>query len=655
MSLARPIDLRAYRNVEELPYAPDVAVVAVPASVTNDVLEACGKKGIKFAIVLTSGFSETGEEGKRLESRMREISGETGIRIYGPNCPGLTNINKGLGFTFSPAFQYDRMMGPIGLVTQGGGLGRTFLQASERGVGIGLWCSSGNEVDLTVSDYINHMVSMPEIKVIVTLLEGINDPARFVCAALNAAAKGKPIVALKVGKSEYGVKATQSHTAALSGTAEINSAVFKQLGIIEVDDLDELVDTAALLTRGTPTQNVRTALYSFSGGTVTLAADMLGSADLKLSEFEDSTRSKLRELLPSYAAFDNPVDTTAELLVNPDISYGSLLTVASDPNVDVVLYPIPMEYGATTRAAAENMVKVQSEVRTPIVPVWLSDKLGEGFNVLVQGGMTPIRSLGKAIKVLQRWDSYGHWNRNFDADWKPLIASQNAVNETFVQKTCSEPDGKALLRRFGIRVPDGQVARTEQEAIEVAHSLSGKMVAKIVSPDILHKSDIGGVLVGLRTDEEISTAWDLILSNSKKAVPEARIDGVLIEEMFTVKGGVEVIVGVHRDSLFGPVITFGLGGVYVELFKDVTRRLLPLTSRDAKDMIRETKCYELLKGFRGSPTVDIEALENLLMAVSNFVIQGGLRVEEMDLNPVIVSPDGVMALDVVLITSEVET
>lgn len=641
---------RAYRSVMDLPYAPQTAIVVVPAPAAVSVLAECGRKGVKFAIVLTSGFGETGEAGRQLEEQMRAIVRETGIRIYGPNCPGMNNNNRGLGFTFSPAFQYDRMPGPIGLVTQGGGLGRTFLQASGRGIGIGLWCSSGNEVDLTASDYINHMAAMPEIKVIVTLLEGINDAPRFAAAALNAARQGKPIVALKVGKSAYGVKATQSHTAALSGSADINSAAFRQLGIVEVDDIDELIDTAALLARGVPARAIRTAVYSFSGGTVALAADMLGSADLALAEFEPRTRQALAELLPSYAAIDNPVDTTAEILVQSDISYGSLLRVAQDPNVDVVLYPIPMEYGDTTLAACQNLVKVQAEVDIPIVPVWMSDKLGTGYQCLVDAGIAPIRTLGKAIKALAKWNSHGASARAFDPAWEPSIMHAAPQRDTPAPQAYAERAAKQLLSEAGVAVPFGRVCRTADDAVAAAAQCDGPVVAKIVSPQILHKSDIGGVIVGLRTAEEIRNAWELIMARAREAYPQADIEGILIEQMMAQRG-VETLVGVHRDDLFGHVLTFGLGGVYVEVFRDVSRRLLPLTPAEARAMIAETRCHQLLAGCRGQAPADIGALEKLLLAVSDFVTRGPYEVQELDLNPVLVSPDGAVALDAVLIAS----
>ncbi|MBC9905827.1 acetate--CoA ligase family protein [Achromobacter xylosoxidans] len=641
---------RAYRSVMDLPYAPQTAIVVVPAPAAVSVLADCGRKGVKFAIVLTSGFGETGEAGRQLEEQMRAIVRETGIRIYGPNCPGMNNNNRGLGFTFSPAFQYDRMPGPIGLVTQGGGLGRTFLQASGRGIGIGLWCSSGNEVDLTASDYINHMAAMPEIKVIVTLLEGINDAPRFAAAALNAARQGKPIVALKVGKSAYGVQATQSHTAALSGSADINSTAFRQLGIVEVDDIDELIDTAALLARGVPARAIRTAVYSFSGGTVALAADMLGCADLTLAQFAPRTRQALADLLPAFAAIDNPVDTTAEILVQSDISYGSLLCVAQDPNVDVVLYPIPMEYGDTTLAACRNLVKVQAEVDVPIVPVWMSDKLGSGYQCLVDAGIAPIRTLGKAIKALSKWNRYGVSARAFDPRWEPSIMLAASPRGTPAPQAYAERAAKQLLSEAGVAVPFGRVCQSADEAVAAAAQCGGAVVAKIVSPQILHKSDIGGVIVGLRTPEEVRNAWDLIMTRSREAYPQADIEGILIEQMMAQRG-VETLVGVHRDDLFGHVLTFGLGGVYVEVFKDVSRRLLPLTPADARAMIEETRCHQLLAGCRGQAPADIGALEKLLLAVSDFVMHGPYEVKELDLNPVLVSPDGAVALDAVLIAS----
>lgn len=284
--------LACYASLHDLPEAPDVAIITVPAKSVLSALQACADKGARFAIVLTSGFGEMGEAGKRVEAQMRALADQSGMRIYGPNCPGLNNINAQIGMSFSPAFRLDLTAGPIGLATQGGGLGRTVMQSMERGIGVAAWASSGNQADLEVSDFIHYMADAPDVKVIVTVIEGFKSGEKFVAAVQHAAAQGKPVVALKVGKSAYGIRAAQSHTASITGTAQINSAVLKQLGVIEVDDMDELVDTAWLLARQLPTSKDKLVIYGPSGGAVTLAADKVGSAGLTLSEFAPSTTDR---------------------------------------------------------------------------------------------------------------------------------------------------------------------------------------------------------------------------------------------------------------------------------------------------------------------------------------------------------------------------
>ena len=263
---------RCYASVAELPATPDVAMVVVPASAALDVLQQCADRGVKFAVVLTSGFSEAGDEGAALEARMKEIGAKSGMRIYGPNCPGVCNVNQRIGMTFSPSFRHDLKPGPIGIATQGGGLGRNIMQAMDRGIGVALWSSSGNEVDLQVADFIAYMAEAPDITVIVTLIEGIKDGRKFVDAVQKAARNGKPVVALKVGRSAYGQRAAASHTASITGSAEVNSAALAQLGVIEVDDIDELVDTAWLLARQTPTGANDIAVYCSSGGAASIFA-----------------------------------------------------------------------------------------------------------------------------------------------------------------------------------------------------------------------------------------------------------------------------------------------------------------------------------------------------------------------------------------------
>lgn len=639
---------RCWPSVASLPATPDLAVIVVPASGVLTVAEECAARGVPFAIVLTSGFGEAGEEGERAQARLKEIADAGGMRLYGPNCPGLTNVNHRLGLTFSPSFPHDLVKGPIGLATQGGGLGRNVMQAMDRGIGIGLWASTGNEVDLQVADFIHYMADAPDIKVIVTLLEGIKDGPRFVAALERAAANGKPVIALKVGKSEYGQRAAQSHTASLTGSAEVNSAVFRQFGVIEVDDIDELVDTAWLFARAQPGAAEGLAIYTSSGGTAALTADAVGLCGLTLATFAPHTRETLRELLPDYAAIDNPVDTTAAVLSDPALIEKTLSAVANDPNLACVIAPIALDYGDTTIQMARTIIAAQQASKTPILPIWMSDRMGEGYRMLVAHGFAPPRSVGKAMKAVRRWVEYGRWKRAH-----PALAARPqapALPPATATRALSETEGKQQLAAAGVRLLPNALARTVEEARALADGMGYPVVAKIVSPQIVHKSDIGGVKIGLQDAAQVSEAWQAIMASVSSARPDATLDGLLIEKM-APRGGIELMVGVTRDPVFGHVMTFGLGGIYVEILRDVTRRMLPLDAASAAAMVREMRCFALLDGARGRPAADIAALEALLVRISDFVMANADRIEEMDLNPVWVGAagEGAMPLDAVII------
>lgn len=634
-----------FRSIGEVSDSVDVAMLVVPAAVTLDTLRECAEADVKFAIVFTSGFGEMGAEGKAAEEAMLRISRESGMRIYGPNSPGLCNLNKPLGMMFSPSFKVDQFPGPIGLATQGGGIGRCFVQAMERGVGVGLWASTGNEVDLTVADFIRYMADADDITTIATAMEGIKDGVDFLDAVMYAAERNKPVVALKVGRSEYGAKAVASHTGSLSGAVEVNRAALRQAGVVEVDDLDELVDTAALFARRRPGAARSVAVYGFSGGGCALTADAVGAAGMELAEFTPETLRHLKEALPDYAAITNPVDATSDILSRPDIGAESLLATAEDPNVGVVLYPFPCDYDELTGGIAAATVDVQAKTDTPIVPVWMSDRLGPGFDALVQGGMVPVGSINRGARALSRWLARGSWSP--DEGWRPLGPSEHKGSVV----TMTEVVGKDLLREHGIRVPEGGLARTAQEAQDLAAAAGRPVVLKVVSEQITHKSDVGGVVVGASGADEVAAAYEKILHSVAEAAPDATVDGLLVESV--AEDGVDVLVGVTQDPVFGPVVTFGLGGIYVELFADVSRRVLPLTERAAREMVAEPRCAELLKGLRGGEPADVDALVGLLQAVSRLVSENP-DIQELEMNPIRVHPDGrgVTALDVVLVRAQ---
>jgi len=642
--------LKCYKSVAEVPQAPDLAILAVPADAALEVLTECAERGVRFAMIFTSGFGETGGDGKEAERGMQSLVERTGMRIYGPNSPGLNNVAAALGFTFSPAWQTDRRSGSIGLATQGGAIGRTFMQSMERGLGINLWCSSGNEVDLQVADFIYHMAGMPEIKVIATVIEGVRDGSKFAAAALKAAAMRKPIVALKIGKSKGGMAAAQSHTAAISGSSEVGSAVFRQLGIIEVDDLDELVDVASLFARATPTGDEQVAIYSFSGGSAALAADKVELSGLTLAKFTEHTVMGLQATLPSYAAVHNPVDTTGDVLSRTELIYESAKLVAEDPHSGVVLWPFPLDYGDHTDFAAKEFLRVQARSDKLIVPVWLSDRMGPGYKRLVEAGVVPLRSLGKAAVAISHWRRFADFRRAFDPRWSPMIERSPTHRLT---ETLTESAAKAVLSEHGVRVPKGQLCHSAADAAAAASAFGVRVVAKIVSPDITHKSDIGGVRVGINGADEAAAAFDQILAAVGRHRPDADIKGVLIEEM-APSGGYEFFVGVHRDPIFGHIMSFGLGGIYIELFRDVARRMLPLDRTQAHAIVHETRSYALLEGLRGREGADIAALEELLLATSQYVAENASEIVELELNPIWVGEvgQGVLALDAVLVRSQ---
>ena len=646
--------MRCWPDIASLPSTPDLVLISVPAVHVNPALRQAAARGVPFAIVYTSGFGEAGPAGKALEDEMRGIVATSTLRVYGPNCPGLCNINERLGFTFSPSFQHDLRRGPIGLATQGGGLGRNVLQAMDRGLGIGLWCSSGNEVDLQVSDFIAHMADAEGIEVIVTLIEGIKDGRKFVRAVQRAAANGKPVIALKVGRSAYGQKAAMSHTGSLTGSAEVNSALFRQLGVIEVDDIDELADTAALIARTKPPKTARDiAIYCSSGGASALTADMVGQANLKLAQFAPSTTQVLADSLPSYAAIGNPVDTTTAVITDPQLIDKTLLAVCEDPSVSLVLFPVTIDYGDVTIKVAESAVRVQRQTAVPIVPVWMSSRRGDAVEVYAEAGMVPVGSVGKAVKAVKRWLEWAEWvaqQTPGTAPFEPLLLRMPEAPPLGEARALNEHDAKALLRAAGIAMPVSGVARSADEAVQVAQRIGYPVVAKVLSAAITHKTEVGGVMLGIADDAALREAWQRIHGNVAQHRPDAKIDGLLIEAMAPA-GGVETLVGVSRDPVLGPVLTFGLGGVHVELFRDVARRVLPLSRGDAEAMVREIRAFPLLDGLRGRPEADVPALIDLLLKVSDFVAAHAAQIDEMDLNPVWVGPlgQGARALDAVIV------
>ncbi|MFF7058080.1 acetate--CoA ligase family protein [Achromobacter spanius] len=631
-------------SISALPEAEiDVALIMINASLVLDALRQCAARGIPFAVVMTSGFSEAGEEGQRLEREIAQLCETTGLHVYGPNCPGFVNVRDRLGMTFSPAFKDDLNTGSIGLATQGGGLGRNLLQGLSYGQGVGLWFSAGNEVDLEIPDFIAHMANDPKISVIALLMEGVKHGRRLTAALELARARNKPVVVLKVGRSEAGVRAAQSHTASVAGTAAVNSAVFRQFGAIEVDDLDQLLAVSRLLTRITRKSGNGLCIYTFSGGTAALAADIAGAAALPMAVFAPETKAALRKLLPDFASMDNPVDTTADILRNPQASAACLRAICADPAVGTVLFPIPMDYGSITDGMAQAIATVAAETETLIVPVWMSRRLGGGFQLLETAGLLPFLSLSDAITALSKAIP---WQR---PEGGTAAASRHADGAVVPARMLSEAAAKSLLREAGLPIPEGLVVTSAEHAAREAERLGFPVVMKVVSAQIAHKTEAGGVKLGIASTGAAREAYAAIHAAVARHSPGAIIDGILVERMLP-PGGREVLVGVHSDAAFGLVLTFGLGGIFVETIRDVAHRMLPLSRDDARALLRELRYAEVLDGVRGEAPADLAALEALILQVSDFAWSHRDALQEMELNPVWVGAEGqgVMPLDALI-------
>ncbi|MFD4836970.1 acetate--CoA ligase family protein [Achromobacter sp. NPDC058515] len=645
-------DAPCWPSIRELPDGDiDVALVIVNASRVMDALLQCVQRKIPYAIVMSSGFSEAGEAGRALEQDIARLCRETGLHVYGPNCPGFVNVRDRIGMTFSPAFRHDLNAGGIGLATQGGGLGRNLLQGLSHGQGVGLWFSAGNEVDLEIPDFIACMAQDPQIKVIGLLMEGIKDGRRLTAALDLARERGKPVVVLKIGHSEAGVRAAQSHTASIAGSAAINSAVFRQFGAIEVDDLDQLLAVTRLLAQGAPKPGSGLCIYTFSGGTAALATDIAGLANLPMAAFSAQTNAALKSLLPDFANISNPVDTTADILRDQDAANECLRVICNDPGVGAVLFPIPMDYGEVTDGIAQSIIDVSRSTATPIIPVWMSRRMGGGFQLLEQHGLQPFLSVSGAIAALSRiWPESGA--PSGPAAEHDAGGAAPQAGETAGRLQLSEAQSKALLRQAGFPLPANEVAASAGQAAAAAARIGFPVVMKIVSPDIAHKTESGGVRLGIRTEDAAAEAFDGICAAVARAAPGARIEGVLVEAMLPA-GGREVLVGVHRDAAFGLVLTFGLGGIFVETLRDVAHRMIPLQREDARSLLRDIRNAAILEGVRGQPSADLAALEDLILQVSAFAERHADTLLELELNPVWLGPagQGAIALDALIVAT----
>lgn len=643
---------RCYPDVAALPEAPDVAVIAVGAKRVPEAIDALGRKGCSFAVILSSGFAEAGEDGARAQRELAATARKYGMNVIGPNCQGFMNIAERIHVGFGAPYGATYPAGGLSLTSQSGAFGNSIVMlASAEGVGLHHYVSTGNESVTTSLDFMDAMIDDPGTRVIAGYVEGFQDAHRVLEIGRRAIAFGKPIVVWKVGSSEAGAKAAASHTANLGGATALYRAAFKQAGIIEANDIGDLADCAKALLPGWQPRGNRLAIVTLSGGAGIAMADRAAEAGLELPPLADDTIAALKGVLPAFAAIANPLDVTAGLLNDPELLRVTLDRLALDPNIDMVALALAAASGKLAVLLAEEVVRLSRERALPVFVAWNADPTSnaEAYAVLDAAG-------------IPRYTSPVRCARGIGALWSFTVARQRLAarqSETtmHLQSTAAralltgrtrdlnEADGKRLLAAYGIAVTREALARNAGEAASAATSIGYPVVMKIQSADIPHKTEAGGVRIGVAEAAAASVAFDEIVANARTHAPGAAIDGVLVQEM--VGGGTELILGVQNDPLFGPAIMVGLGGIFAEVMKDVAFRLAPLMRSDAEAMVRELRGFALLDGARGRPKADVAAVVDTLLRLSALAVDLRESLGELDINPLAVLPagQGVRALD----------
>ncbi len=646
-------DLPCHPDVASLPEVPDVAVVLLGAERAHQAVSELAGRGCAAAIVLASGYTETGEEGARRQRQLVEAAGS--MRILGPNTIGLVNLTDGIVLSPSGALEMDEFpVGGIGVVSQSGGiLGSLLSRAAARGIGLSKLIATSNEVDLELSDFIDHLADDPATQVIALYIETVRHPARFRAACLKAARAGKPVVAFKIGRSEAGAQAAVSHTGAMAGADRMYDALFRQVGVIRAKSFSDLLDIPAALATGRRLHGRRVAILTSTGGAGTLVSDDLGVAGFETPAPDAATAQALRDLQTgSEAVLDrNPIDVTLAGL-RPDLLRGAIRALLASPTYDALVIIVGSSSLAMPELLAGVIQDCLPDSGKPVL-AYVSPHAPEIGALLTRRGVPAFAAAESCTAALAGMLQVAAFREPAQAPVPPASAGM-ADMDHLPAGALDEAEAKAVFARFGVPCAAERVVRTAAEAEAAARELGGRVVLKILSSRITHKSDVGGVAVGL-APEAIGERLGRMADEVEARAGE-RPQRFLVQQM--VAGGTELILGLHRDAL-GTAVLLGMGGVTAELFQDTALRLLPeregrlcpLAPGDALDMARSLKTWPLLDGFRGRPRADVPALVDAIVAFSAMAAALGARVAEAEINPVFVLPEGqgVCAADGVLV------
>ena len=633
--------LPAFASVKDIPGAVDLAICTVPPGAVMSVLGECAEKGVGSLVVFTSGFAEVGESGA--QEAMAGLAREAGIRLMGPNCMGMVNFGSRAVGSFHPAFADDIVPGAIGLVSQSGAFGGlAYMLARSRGHSLSYMFTTGNEADVDIGDCTAFLADDPDTKAILLYMEGCRNGPKFLAALERARESETPVIAVKLGRTEAGAAAAASHTAALAGEDAVYDSLFRQFGVYRADSIEEFFDIARSCVVGTRPANERVVMVTVSGGVGVLMADDAHARGLDVAPMPEAAQRRMLELVP-FAAARNPIDVTGQVLNDPSLLDQAIELAATNGDYgSVVSFQGSIGRNPALMDATRS-AWIERKAANPETHFAVSGFCTQDYTRDLEAAGIPVYEEAthatRAIAALAGFARSFRERRPRPAVPAPMDLPAGPLNEIAALN---------IVAAAGVPTVPARLAQTAREAADAAADLGFPVVLKVLSADIVHKSDIGGVRLGVSDRAAAETAFDEIVAASRAALPDATVDGCLVAPMVT--GGVETILGVQRDPVFGPIVMFGLGGIFVEALKDVTFRAAPFDEAEARVMIESVAAYPLLTGLRGQPPADLDALATALSRLSLFAAANAAAIESLDLNPFLVRPDGALALDAVLVT-----
>jgi acetyltransferase len=640
-------ELPCYPSVAALPEPADLAIVAVPAAAVEATVRALGARGVRAAVVFSSGFGEMGEEGRALEARVIAAARAGGVRLCGPNCLGLVNAFDGVIATFGQYADGETPAGPVGFVTQSGAFGTAIAAlARRRGLGLGYFINTGNEGDVTFSECMREVLEDPRIKVGAGYIEGLKDGAAFAELAEQAMQRCKPLVVTKVGRTGSGARAAASHTGSLAGADAVFDGVVRQLGIARARNEEHMLDIVEAFAYCEMPQGRGLGIITQSGGAGVLMADRAEELGLAVPVPTAETRRRLQEVIPGFGATGNPVDVTGQFVAEPGLLRDSVLMVLEDPQVHVGIVWLQL-----MDAHVATLVKIFEETKAratkPFVVCWVAAP-EQALRELRALGIAVFRGAEPAVDAVAALVGHAAARRAWEQDRAARAAIAVPRLELPAEAgPVATLEAERLLRECGVPTAPVALARNAEEAVAAAERLGYPVALKIESADILHKTEVRGVALRLADAASVRAAFARIVASARELRPQARIDGAIVQRM--AAGDTELVLGLQNDPVFGPVVMAGLGGIFVEVLRDVAFARAPVTNAQALEMLDTLRGRAVLAGARGRPALNRERLAELIAAVSRFGAACGPRLAELDLNPVLAGADGAVAVDWLLV------